>query len=927
MQRNGYQNPNWPTAVLFVPPCDFSILLINRLTRESCNTIVVDSPNNNGEWITLSDKSAHGIPVTFRHHQFIDYANVNYFVYADLSKHINKDYENTIQKHLDVIQKFYLKSVFVLPYTVAKEKKDIIVGIKNHFQKVNYLQAIYAGDLYTKNFSEPQYFIDSTVRTLTTSGRVSLSTKGSLYPLSADDLLEVLTRKIFSFSADDKESVLVSTPYKFRNFATHLSSYFPGQIDLNDNRELYKTTKIVKNRRSIRNRFVSDIKMFLHGQNLQQRKFILTEIKLKSKTKDGINVNIESKEKLVHPISQNKNNVYKTRNKLPASDTDLSGLNSSSEIDVYRRKTLLYVNRTTQKLSAKMNYLFSKFRAVFGNRFHTNVSRETNQGSSRKKTILKYVVAATFVSSLFLLMPFATVKFAEYFITKSTIAYDKHDYISANASLMTSSRMISLSEMLIRLYSSHFRSEGVYNDVSNNNFMLVKMIDVMKIRLELVREVDDYIYELFGFADNFNNEKTLTLTGSISNYSREVGHLIADNTLKPYAIKLGLFDDDVVSWYSHLIGVEPLISEISSILLNEKAYIVLILYSKNTSDTGRVEEIGVLNFSNGELIETSYYKHDEFGIDGVTFSGNDNIYTDFGRTSSIDDYGRSLFFPENAKEIVWFMDVAAGIMPEIVFFIDTRLAASIIERTEEEITLQAVVDKMVNPNYDRFKMFRLVGKELLRKNAVVYSTHGETATILEKLGVSGASKAPACKTDNCYVDYLQIGTQALPGYKNRNLDKSVSINVRFEEGVVKREVSVRLTNTSEANSEINLGLFVPLESSFSDIEISNSSTVLPTIRSLGEQKECALQVSIRPNEVIVIKFLYETPSSLSFEETGEYNLFLSKQIFSEDIPYSIYFNLPFRFKDKIRLNNLTDEDKLIYNTLLSKDELAHFSWE
>ena len=227
-------------------------------------------------------------------------------------------------------------------------------------------------------------------------------------------------------------------------------------------------------------------------------------------------------------------------------------------------------------------------------------------------------------------------------------------------------------------------------------------------------------------------------------------------------------------------------------------------------------------------------------------------------------------------------------------------------------------------------------KSLEEKHIQVFLHNREAQRAISSLGWEGAVYQPKC-SDNCFADWLGM-VEANVGVNKANyfIERNANLSVRFEDGLVKKQLTIFLKN--KANPALGapgryktyLRILAPQAARFQDIEIisaGNRDILIPEINEISGRKEAGVVVEVGPGQTKSVTFSWENRFSPDFNLSGEYRLFWRKQAGTDTDPIIVKYFFPEGISVAGSPSfSLTQEAVVGYNTNLARDFTSRVFW-
>jgi len=408
---------------------------------------------------------------------------------------------------------------------------------------------------------------------------------------------------------------------------------------------------------------------------------------------------------------------------------------------------------------------------------------------------------------------------------------------------------------------------------------------------------------------------------------------------------------------------------------SSKTYLVLFENNMELRPTGGfIGSYGLLTFDSGRL--SDFTVSDVYSADGQLnghvepptpikeYLGEANWWL---RDSNWDPD-----FPTSAKRAEWFLDKEIGKDVDGVFSIDLAPVRDILkltgpiflpdynlninsdnlyEQTESESQdnsfpgahnkasfLTALSRSLLGEvgglnSQEKIGLISIFYKNLEERHLQIFLHDGMSQNAVESLGWDGSVNIPSCG-DNCYPDFIGI-VEANLGVNKANyfIKRDMTVKVNVNQNEVERTLTLDLNNS--ANPALGVAgeyknymrLLVPEDATdFSIQSISGQNTENLSLDVVDTQgrKEVGTLVDILPGQAKKIVFSWD--SGINTSNISSYGLYIRKQAGVDGYPTG----LELKFSNGLTASDsrftLTNAGTYVYNTTLSNDVFAHFSF-
>ena len=397
----------------------------------------------------------------------------------------------------------------------------------------------------------------------------------------------------------------------------------------------------------------------------------------------------------------------------------------------------------------------------------------------------------------------------------------------------------------------------------------------------------------------------------------------------------------------------------------EKKHYALLLADNRVRRPGGgvIEAVALVSFDNGNLVNLVVYDASE--LDSL-LKGIVSPPTIFSEFTEIKDYNLkdalwNPHFPESASEVKWFLEKQLDKQVDGVVVLNLEILGDILEMTgqfkinNETVKGSELSSKLRMGSQDPLKPddhFKQIFTIAL--NRIVEMPNQEIVKLLSTMSWGFDNKhillhideltettnnrvlnnpliGQECNFKNCFDDFVSVSHLELS--RGVAINKQIDIKIFFEEGLLKRELTVYYKNqrgvVDKKSFQSNLIVSVPQNTSFSPVtKKTNEKRLDLEPFMLGHKlfKQAVVGVAIEPEAIKAYGFKWESGYDLDFSEEGQFKLSVIKQPGDESYPVSIIIEQP---SDHTMYNvnfDLTNDGTLHYNTQLSEDIDLVFYW-
>lgn len=230
---------------------------------------------------------------------------------------------------------------------------------------------------------------------------------------------------------------------------------------------------------------------------------------------------------------------------------------------------------------------------------------------------------------------------------------------------------------------------------------------------------------------------------------------------------------------------------------------------------------------------------------------------------------------------------------------------------------------------DKFDIFKNILSFLETKQIQIFIHDPSAQKALSDLAWDGSITNTKCP-NNCNSDLIGLFETSNTKQDNSIL-KEGQLSLSLQEKVIKHEFRFFIQNNSEEVYKSYLKLVVPADSGFSPIKVYTQSLVNeypPEVTGVRGVKEGGIFVEVGKGETKAIQFTWEEGLNSDFGHEGSFNFSLIKQAGGYPFKIDIKVDLPKTLKlSDIGIFTLTDDYRLTYNTVLDRNIKFNIGWK
>lgn len=525
---------------------------------------------------------------------------------------------------------------------------------------------------------------------------------------------------------------------------------------------------------------------------------------------------------------------------------------------------------------------------------------------------------------------------------------------------------------------------GVFSSSQKNAKILVEANGVAEKLITAADLSRDLIEKIFGEEDyeaSFYSERIAleldaaykelafiepeieTLGGFVGKVAR---HFIETNDLAEIRAKL-------------LVG-KKIAENIPSLLGQDKQKVYLFLFQNNMElrpTGGFIGSYALVTFDRGRLVDINV--SDVYVADGQLkgyVEPPSPIREYLGEASwFLRDSNWDPDFSVSAQTAEWFLGKELGVSVDGVVGVDLEVARKIIKEVgslylpdyDREISYEnmyevtqyevekdffpgsykktnfltsltrALVGKLKESTSSNFAgVARAVFESLEERHLQIFIHEKQVQRALSDAIWDGGVYQPVC-SGNCFSDWLGL-VEANVGVNKANyfVKRRMSLVVVFDEGVIRRFLTVSLENTASpalsktAKYKTYMRLLAPGGAVLNEVEIVGAGerqTMLPEVKEIRGRKEAGVLIELNPGQKKSATFSWEESTNLDFTKKGEYRLYWRKQAGTGSDPVVVKLFFPGNvLPNSTPPFSLTREEGVGYNTTLSRDFVSRIYW-
>jgi hypothetical protein len=787
-----------------------------------------------------------------------------------------------------------LKVIFVFPFTQRNITYKEIENLKNDLLKKIKVEftILYLGDLISqKTKVKEEDYLGKLMADAVYKKKVKISNKDFLfYPLSVSSAVRQIIKNLFSFSFYGKEAAIVSSGLAQSQLIKIIEKQ-EGPIGI---KRIYsKTNYLPANTKG----------KIIIRQKLE--KLIIDKLSsLASLPQSSINRTIKSQATL--NIPGKKDELVKKVEKSSKRDHIIEWVKKGTLV----LATILILPTLFLSISVFSQHIAWNFFEK-GNRY---IVQRLFRVSSNLSVFIKGYLEITQNIPLNNIFVFSSKKTAEILIE------------SAEVGLST------------------LRVVGEYNNlfdkiIGENDYKIDTLTS--KISIEL-----DYLYKKSGFIESEASQLSGFGKVVITNMVLGERHVFIKERIPQL--------NRILQELPELLGEEK-----------EKSYLIVFQNNLNLRPTGGViESLAFVTISNGKVtnIEVSDTKDIDKNLKG--FVSAPDLLSENYKTNSwnLRDSNWDPNYPTSAEQMEWFIDKEIDRKIDGVFAIDLDFASKLLiisdtihfENLNIEINsnnfqnniifindnnlwdelLGKLLENIISSNYSsRIKLLRTIFNGFEEKHLQVFLHNVNAERAIAELNWGGSLPEDSCY-ENCLVDWAGLVEASIDeNGSSAFIRRTADFNIVFEEGLIKRRYVVLLENLADMDKNYIYNAYIrivtPFKSGFSPVaimELDESKEIIPDIVNVRGHKEAGVHIEIKPKTSVILQFIWESPNKLDFQSLGEYNLLLRKQPGITEFPTKI--NIDIKDEDGFlnKLNVLTNDNQIEYNTKLSRDFVSRIYW-
>ena len=787
----------------------------------------------------------------------------------------NKDLKkasNTTSTLIELIKKNNSKALFVLPYNQLSTNKNLF---RNITERILNDRGLYAGIIYTGELFE---FGQGSFNGIFKKNTLVLPDKETaFYPVASSDLSEFLISSLFSMRAYKKKTSFLGDRLLSSQIAKIQKDYFPG----------------------LKVKYTSDA--FSEGLQIEDKVSIYTNA-------NGLLIDF-------------LNSIPKVYSKPGVSPRKLN----------FR---LVYTQNLTKLLTSLLRFKKTVKRPRLG--YLLNIKKLfSNFGS-------KLIVVCFSFFILVIVFPFALMLTAQASLFISPQLTNRGYTGTSMRFLALSATLLNTSQKYSSFFENYLPQLGIYKS-SYSKSQIIKTERV--VQEDFNRIVDNWLM-LVNKDDqegNDNFEKFGNISLELVNLYNNLGFLQSETSGKDKLnnIKNPLFSGGSISpMRDKVLSLSKLFKEGETVLGKNKPakYLLLLKNNQELRPTGgKIVAFAVFAISEGKVVNFAVYdtNYADSKLSGKVEPPKE-LSLFFGKDAWLfEDSDWSSDFPSTAQKAEWFLDKELDLIFDGVISMDTEALDFLSEdlRFREdslnisEGNFDVALDNFFGQlsNIDKRKGVRLMSALthlLKRKHILFYLYDDRVEEAVRNLGWSGEVRKFDCNQP-CYSDLVGI-VEVGKSLGSLDISREVSLEISFEENLIKRNLTLYLENNGESKYEAYIRILANSDSGFSPAKVvSQEGENQLVLGAVGQEgyKETGGKIEIAPDDVKAFKVSWESGVD-DFSKLNEYKLLIRSQPGVAPFPVAVIVS---GLKDSAELINmpaaLTKGAELRYNTDLNSDYL------
>lgn len=507
-----------------------------------------------------------------------------------------------------------------------------------------------------------------------------------------------------------------------------------------------------------------------------------------------------------------------------------------------------------------------------------------------------------------------------------------------------SSTLSSLNQQLLHMFSLVPYADKLYETPLKLSANLQRLSTIGDKGIHIIMQTDVLLESVVDKevidTDALSRSLSLELDTVITELSFLESKISSSDSIDVRLITSIISRDSLTDLREQLLSLKIFIDEAPTLLgvTNPQRYVIALQdYSVSRPTGGVITYLIVPTFSGGKLIDIDTLESDY--VDSH-FKGEAEVPYELAKFFnqaewSVRDAGFDLEFAPNAQNVLRFLDNAISLTANGVVGVDQQLIAdlsgkqTVSSASEIETSIQSIIQTYVSSSLkNRAELYSNLYQRLRNNTMQIYLVNENLELTLEQIGYAGAITMRTCQT-NCYSDIvgvLEIGDTSV---SEDAITRSANMSVSFEEGLIKRELVYKITNSSSLRQSGTLNLVATDDAGFglvSQESTAHSTTIKPEVLAEGNFKKAIIPLVLQPSETSIYTFTWESGSNLDLNSKGDYSLYLRSQPGIPKFPIEVSV-----LSEGTRTlfgedHSLTNDGIFRYNTELDRDTELTITW-
>lgn len=937
-----YLTKQRPFAAVISSPTDLAISLVRSLLNASCWPVVISEKTKDWETKIASTGIGGGIQIIDPRDKRIE-GKFDYLllINLDLSEDANRGRREGVEKAKDLTKRSSAKSLFIFPYVQPAAYREGFASVTQEILQDERMVAtvFYVGQILGTE-EETGGDLSRLMKDTLEHGLIRLPEDDTyFYPVKADDVSRELLRNLLSFGAFGKRVAIVSEPVSATNFYNFLKKERPG-------------LKLVYGKTG----------WGLSIPQVNEKTVLITDVEEETRK---IMVSYER----YQPVPLQKKRVGKGKEKLFVKPILKSLQEGGPRHSFFSNGRAAFAERF---LSLPRLFLGGKIRKAL----ESGLKHTLALGSAAKAQVSKpprrLVTATLAFLTVVILFPIILLFVSFVSLVAARASFGQKEPVQTEKLLKVSST----SGVLADRYFLALSKKGIgkplvgltkiSNILARGSKLALSSISLIEGYLELSSKIGgEEIYDLSGY--------TGRLSLGLKSLYEEAGFLQGEisatsGVVKNFAERASLWKG-VESSRERLLSVKGLTDSLPKLLGIERPTTYLFIFQNSSQlrpTGGLIEAYSLISFSDGRLVDVSLSR---VALADSQLKGYVEppapIRHFLGETSwYLRDANWDPDFPKAANQVEWFLDKELSANVDGVVAVDTEFIAQLLELVMPawlgdsgavKITTQKAYELVLSkdgqgavilrklltellraPPKKKLAVIKLVQEALETKRVQVFLHNKNAQEALAALNWDGAVDKPKC-SGNCYFDWVGVVEANIPGSTSSHfIRRGIDFSSSLEEGLVKRDLWLVLENKAPSDTKDGasyksyIRLLTPQESGIGPVEIISKmgrEKINPDVYGVDGRKEAGVLLEVKPSQLLVIKFSWESVSGVDFGRNGEYRFYWRKQAGTKDYPVKASFNFPQNIViSETSPFSLTEKGIHGYNTTLSKDLILRIYW-